>query len=50
MGELTCNQCSNMKNDKLLHPNPIFACGYSAQIPSAVLDTVWGKSIGANSM
>ena len=44
-GELTCNQCSNtMKDDKLLHTNPNFACGYTAQVPSAVTGT--GKSIG----
>ena len=49
LGELTCNQCSTMKDDKLLHTNPDFACGYTAQVPSAVSGTVWRKSIGANS-
>ena len=48
LGEFTCKQCSNRpKDDKLLHPNPNFVCGYTAQVP-AVLGTVLGKSVGAN--
>ena len=50
LGELTCNQCSNRLNDdKSLHTNPNFACGYTAQVPSAVSGAVLGNSIGANS-
>ena len=50
LGELTCNQCSNrLKDNKLLQTNPNCACGYAAQVPSAVSGTVLGKSIGANS-
>ena len=48
LGELTCNQCSNrLKDDKLLHTNLSFACGYTAQVPSAVSGTGLGKSTGA---
>ena len=50
LGELTYNRCGNrLKDDKLLHTNPNFACGYTAQVPFAVSSTVFGKSIGANS-
>ena len=37
------------EDDKLLHTNPNFACGYTARVPSAVSGTVLGKSRGANS-
>ena len=48
--ELECNQCGNrLKDDKFLHTNPNFACGDTAQVHSAVLGTVLGKSIGSNS-
>ena len=48
--ELTCNQCSTrLKDDKVLHKNPNFACGYIAQVPSAVSGTFFGKSMCANS-
>ena len=51
LGELTCDQGSNrLKDDKVLHSNPNFACGYTAQVPCAVSGTVLGKSIGPNSM
>ena len=50
LGELTCNQCSNrLKHGKSLHTNPGVACGYTAQVPSAVSGTVLGKSTGAHS-
>ena len=50
LGELTCDQHGNgLKDDKLLHTNPNFARGYTAQVPSAVSGTVLGKSKGANS-
>ena len=36
LGELTCNRCSNrLKDEKSLHPNPHFACGYTGQVPTA---------------
>ena len=44
----TCKQCSNKpKDDKLLHTDPNFACGYTAQVPSAD-EEFFGKSLGAN--
>ena len=50
LGKLSCNQCSNrLKDDKLVHANPNLACGDTDQVPSAVLGTILGKSIGTNS-
>ena len=50
VGEHTCNRCSiGLQEDKSLHPNPNFACGYTAQMPCAVSGTALGKSAGANS-
>ena len=45
LGELS----NRLKDDKLIHTNPNFACGYIAQDPSAVSGTVFGNSIGASS-
>ena len=43
LGELTWNQCSSrLKDDKVLHTNPYFACGYTTQVPSAVSATIFG--------
>ena len=43
LGELSCNQGSHwLKDYKSLHTNPYFACGYTAQVPSAVSGTVLG--------
>ena len=50
LGGLTCNRCSiGLKDDKVMHNDPKFVCGYTAQGPSAVSGTVLGKSIGTNS-
>ena len=50
LGGLTCDQCSTrLKDDTLLHTNPYFACGYTAQAPSAASGTVLRKPLGANS-
>ena len=49
LGELTCNQRSNMlQDDESLRTDPNVACGYSAQVPSAASGTVLGKGTGAN--
>ena len=50
LGELSCHQCSTrLRDDEVLHTNPNFACGSTAQVPSVVSGTVLDKSIGANS-
>ena len=43
LGEFTSNQCSNrLKDDRLLHTNPYFACGNTALLQCQV--QFWAKA------